>query len=47
MRNPGACHAEMMSDIMYYHQAIKPPDEGVFVKAIVNEVEAHIKNSGN
>ena len=38
MRNPGACHAEMMSDIMYYHQAIKPHDEGVFAKDIVNEV---------
>jgi hypothetical protein len=42
MRNPIAFHAEMMSDIMYFHQAIQQPDAGDFVKAVVKEVEAHV-----
>ena len=44
MENPMAFHAEMMGDIMYYHQAIKQPDAQEFVKAVVNEVEAHVRN---
>ena len=42
MRHPIAFHAEMMGDIMYYHQAIRQPDAAEFVKAIVKEVNAHI-----
>ena len=33
-----------MGDIMYFHQAIMQPDAWEFVKAIVKEVKAHIKN---
>ena len=35
MRDPIAFHAEMMGDIMYYHQAIQQDDASEFVKAIV------------
>ena len=45
MRNPIAFRAEMMGDIMYYHQAIRPPDAQEFVKAVINEVEDHVKNN--
>jgi hypothetical protein len=44
MRNPIVFHAEMMGDIMYFHQAIKQPDTGEFAKAVMKEVEAHVKN---
>ncbi len=44
-RNPISFHAEMMGDIMYFHQAIKQPDTQEFVKTIMKEVEAHIKNN--
>ncbi len=44
MRNPIAFHAEMMGDIMYYHQVIKQPDASEFIKAVMNKVEAHVKN---
>jgi hypothetical protein len=44
MRNPIAFHAEMMGDIMYFHQAIRQPDAGDFVNAVVKEVEAHVRD---
>jgi hypothetical protein len=44
MRNPIAFYAEMMGDIMYFHQAIMQPDTQEFVKAIMEDVEALIKN---
>ena len=43
MRHPIAFHAEMMGDIMYFHQAMKQKDADQFVKAVVKEVNAHIK----
>ena len=45
MRNPVAFHAELMGDIMYFHQAIRQPDAQEFVKAVVKEVEAHVKDN--
>jgi hypothetical protein len=45
MRDPVALHAEMMGDIMYYHQAIQQDDASEFVKAIEKEVEAHVKEN--
>jgi hypothetical protein len=44
MRNPIAFHAEMMGDIMYYHQALQQPDAQQFANAIVEEVNGHIEN---
>ena len=44
MRDLAAFYAEMMGDVMYFHQAIKQPDAGEFVKAVMNEVETHIKD---
>jgi len=38
-------YAEMMGDIMYFHQAIRQPDAQDFVKTIVKEVEAHVNNN--
>ena len=34
----------MMGDFMYFHQAIRQPDAGDFVKAVVKEVEAHVRD---
>ena len=34
----------MMGDIMYFHQAIRQPDAGDFVKAVVKEVEGHVRD---
>ena len=45
MRNPIAFHAEMMGDIMYYHQALQQPDAHQFAKAIVKEVNGHVENN--
>ena len=45
MRHPIAFHAEMMGDIMYFHQAMQQPDAGEFVKAVVKEVNGHIKQN--
>ena len=45
MRDLVAFHAEMLGDIMYFHQAIKQPDAQEFIKAIVKEVEAHMKDT--
>ena len=43
MHHPIAFHAEMMGDIMYYHQAIKQYDTQDFVKATVKEINSHVK----
>eukprot|EP00956_Cyclotella_meneghiniana_P030555 scaffold77192_cov37-Cyclotella_meneghiniana.AAC.9 len=46
MRNPIAFHAEMMGDIMYFHQAsIRQPDAAEFVNAVVKEINGHIDNN--
>jgi hypothetical protein len=44
MRNPIAFHAEMMGDIMYYHQSLKQPDASQFVDAIIKEINGHVDN---
>jgi hypothetical protein len=44
MRNLIEFHAEMMGDIMYFHQVVRQPEAWEFVKAVVTEVEAHVKN---
>jgi hypothetical protein len=44
MRNPIAFHAEMMGDIMYYHQALKQPDASQFVDAIIKEINGYVDN---
>ena len=44
MRHPIAFHAEMMGDIMYFHQALQQPDAAEFVKALIKEVNGHIEN---
>ena len=45
MRHPIAFHAEMMGDIMYFHQAMQQPDASEFVKAVVKEVNGHTKQN--
>ena len=45
MRDPIAFHLEMMGDIIYLHQVLKQPDTWEFVKAIMKEVETHIKDN--
>jgi hypothetical protein len=45
MRHPIAFHAEMMGNIMYYHQALQQPDAAEFIDAIVSEVNGHIKSN--
>jgi len=45
MRNPIAFHAEVMGDIMYYHQALHQPDAHQFAKAVVKEVNGHLENN--
>jgi hypothetical protein len=44
MRHPIAFHAEMMGDIMYFHQAMQQPDAGEFVKAVIKEINGHIEH---
>lgn len=43
MRQPIAFHAEMMGDIMYFNQAMRQHDSVEFVKAVVKEVDGHVK----
>ncbi len=43
MRDPIMFHAEMMGNIMYLHQALQQQDAVEFVKAVVKEVNSHIK----
>ena len=45
MRHSIAFHAEMMGDIMYYHQAMQQDDADEFVGAIVKEVNGHAENN--
>ena len=45
MRHPIAFHAEMMGDIMYFHQAMQQDDADEFVKAVVKEVNGHIEHN--
>ena len=45
MSNPIAFHAEMMGDIMYFHQAMKQQDAPEFIKAVVKKVDACIQNN--
>jgi len=45
MRNPIAFHAEMLGDIMYYHQALQQPDAKQFADAVVKEVNGHVDNN--
>ena len=44
IRHPKAFHAEMMGDIMYFHQALQQPDAAEFVEALNKEVNGHIEN---
>ena len=44
-RDPVAFHGEMMEDIMYFHQVIKQPDAQEFLKAVMKEDEAHIRDN--
>lgn len=44
MRNPIAFAAEMMGDIMYFHQAMNQPDSNRFVDALIKEVNGHVEN---
>ena len=43
MRQPIDFHAEMMGDIMYFNQAMKQHNSEDFVKAVVKEVDGHVK----
>ena len=43
MYHPIALHAEMMDDIMYYHQAIKQYDAQDFINSIIEKVNSHVK----
>ena len=45
MRHPIAFHAEMMGDIMYFHQALKQEDSPEFIKAIVKEINGHVEQN--
>lgn len=42
MRHPIAFHAEMMGDIMYYHQAMRQNDADKFTDAVIKEVNGHV-----
>lgn len=44
MRGPIAFCIEMMGDIIYFNQAMKQPNASEFIKAVVKEVNAHVKN---
>jgi hypothetical protein len=45
MRNPIAFHAEMMGNIMYYHQALQQPDAKQFANAVVKEVNGDMSTT--
>ena len=45
MRNPVAFHANMMGDIMYYHQALQQSDAKQFADAVIKEVNGHVNNN--
>ena len=44
MCNPLAFAAEMLRDVMYFHQAMKEEDSDQFVSAAVKEVNGHVGN---
>ena len=44
MHSPIAFHAEMMGDIMHFHQALKQLDVSNFLQAAVKEVIWHVAN---
>ena len=44
MSHPIAFHAEMVGDIMYYHQAMRQDDAVEFEKAVVKEINGHVDN---
>ena len=44
IRDPIAFAAEMANDTMYYHQAMAQSDADKFRKAVVKEIEGHVKN---
>ena len=44
MRHPIAFHAEMIGDVMYYHQSMKQDYAEEFCKAVEKEVSGHIEN---
>jgi hypothetical protein len=45
MRHPIAFHAEMMGDIMYFHQSMQQHDAPEVVKAVVKEINGHIESN--
>jgi hypothetical protein len=45
MHHPIGFLTEMMSDIMYLHQALHQPDAREFVEAVIKEVNGHINNN--
>ena len=45
MQNTDAFHANMMGDIMYYHQALQQPDAKQFADAVIKEVNGHVDNN--
>ena len=42
--NPIALYAEMMGDIIYFHQALKQPDARNIVQAVVKKVNGYVEN---
>ncbi len=44
MQNSITFHADMMSYIMYYDQALQQPDAKQFTNAVVKEVNGHVNN---
>jgi hypothetical protein len=44
MQNPIVFNAEMMSDNMYYNQALQQPDAKQFANALVKELNGHVDN---
>ena len=44
MRHPIAFHAEMVGDIMYFHQAMRQHDAEEFQEAVIREINGHVDN---
>ena len=44
MRHPIAFHAEMVGNVMYYHQAMKQDDVDKLKQAVEREVNGHVDN---
>ena len=45
MINPMSFLADILGDMMYFHQAMAQEDSGEFVEAVVKEVNGHVDNS--